>query len=150
MTTYAIGDLQGCLTPLKRLLDKLNFDPAADRLWFVGDLVNRGPESLQTLRFVRALGDSAITVLGNHDLHLLAVMQRVRTESAQDTLGDILRAHDRDPLRDWLRQLPLGACRHSPQMGFDTGATDGRRHSSAVALSRLHGLSAEHVWQCAS
>ena len=107
MTTYAIGDLQGCLSPLKRLLDKLNFDPATDKLWFVGDLVNRGPESLQTLRYVRALGNSAITVLGNHDLHLLAVMQGVRTASSKDTLSDILRAHDREPLRDWLRQCPL-------------------------------------------
>lgn len=107
MTTYVIGDLQGCLTPLRQLLDKLAFDPASDRLWFVGDLVNRGPESLQTLRFVRDLGDSAITVLGNHDLHLLAVVHGVRKSSGKDTLDDIVKAPDRDELCHWLAARPL-------------------------------------------
>lgn len=107
MTTYAIGDLHGCLTPLRRLLDKLAFDPGKDRLWFVGDLVNRGPESLQTLRFVRNLGDSAITVLGNHDLHLLAVVHGIRKASGKDTLDAILTAPDRDELCDWLAAQPL-------------------------------------------
>lgn len=107
MTTYAIGDLHGCLTPLRHLLDKLAFDPANDRLWFVGDLVNRGPQSLETLRFVKDLGDSAITVLGNHDLHLLGVVHGVRKSSGKDTLEDILKAPDRDELCHWLAARPL-------------------------------------------
>ncbi|MGQ7843890.1 symmetrical bis(5'-nucleosyl)-tetraphosphatase [Granulosicoccus sp. 3-233] len=107
MTTYAIGDLHGCLTPLQYLLDKLAFDPGRDRLWFVGDIINRGPESLETLRFVRNLGDSAITVLGNHDLHLLAVVHGYRKPSARDTLEEILQAPDRDELCHWLAARPL-------------------------------------------
>ena len=107
MTTYAIGDLQGCLSPLQRLLDSLAFDPSTDKLWFVGDLVNRGPQSLEALRFVKALGDSAITVLGNHDLHLLAVMHGVRKPSSKDTLNPILSAPDRDELIQWLASRPL-------------------------------------------
>ena len=107
MTTYAIGDLHGCLTPLRRLLDKLNYDPANDRLWFVGDLINRGPESLETLRFVKDLGDNAVAVLGNHDLHLLAVLHGVRKSSGKDTLEGILNAPDRDELCRWLAARPL-------------------------------------------
>ncbi|MFT6640321.1 MAG: bis(5'-nucleosyl)-tetraphosphatase (symmetrical) [Flavobacteriaceae bacterium] len=107
MTTYVIGDLQGCLTPLKRLLDHLQFEPAHDTLWFVGDLINRGPESLETLRYVKALGKSAITVLGNHDLHLLAVVHGIRKASSKDTLEEIVRAPDRDELCHWLARRPL-------------------------------------------
>lgn len=107
MTTYAIGDLHGCLTPLRRLLDHLSFDPAADTLWFVGDIVNRGPESLETLRFVHALGDRAISVLGNHDLHLLAVAHGVRKFSSKDTLQEILDAPDKEELLHWLASRPL-------------------------------------------
>ncbi len=107
MTTYVIGDLQGCLTPLHRLLDHIQYDPASDSLWFVGDLINRGPESLQALRFVKSLGDKAVTVLGNHDLHLLAVIHGVRKASRKDTLDEILKAPDRDELSHWLAHRPL-------------------------------------------
>lgn len=107
MTTYAIGDLHGCLNPLERLLDKLHFNPSQDTLWFVGDLINRGPESLQTLRYVKALEDSAITVLGNHDLHLLAAKAGSRKPSAKDTLNEILEAEDCEELCNWLRRRPL-------------------------------------------
>ena len=104
MATYAIGDIQGCYDPLCRLLDAIRFDAARDRLWLVGDLVNRGAQSLETLRFVRGLGDSAITVLGNHDLHLLVVAAGVRKPHRGDTLDAILAAPDRDELLDWLRR----------------------------------------------
>ncbi len=107
MSTYAIGDLQGCFEPLQRLLDAIAFDPALDRLWFVGDLVNRGPDSLATLRFVRDLGSSAVTVLGNHDLHLLAIAEGFETLKRSDTLLEILEAPDRALLLDWLRRRPL-------------------------------------------
>ena len=107
MTTYVIGDLQGCLSPLERLLEKVRFDPAKDKAWFVGDLVNRGPKSLETLRYVRSLGDSAITVLGNHDLHLLAVVHGYRKPSGKDTLKRIINAPDRDELCHWLAGQPL-------------------------------------------
>lgn len=107
MTTYVIGDLQGCLTPLQRLLEHVQYEPGSDRLWFVGDLINRGPQSLQALRYVKALGKNAITVLGNHDLHLLAVVHGVRQASGKDTLSDILNAPDRDELCHWLARRPL-------------------------------------------
>ncbi len=107
MALYAIGDLQGCLAPLQRLLDKLAFDPARDRLWFVGDLVNRGPDSLGCLRFVKSLGSSATVVLGNHDFHLLCVAEGVQKTRRRDTLEAVLAAPDRDELLDWLRHRPL-------------------------------------------
>jgi bis(5'-nucleosyl)-tetraphosphatase (symmetrical) len=103
MSTYAIGDVQGCYDQLRRLLDHLTFDPGRDRLWFVGDLVNRGPQSLGTLRFVRSLGSTAITVLGNHDLHLLVVAAGVVKPHRGDTLDAVLAAPDRDELLEWLR-----------------------------------------------
>ena len=106
MATYAIGDLQGCLDTLQRLLDKLRFDPARDRLWFCGDLVNRGGQSLETLRLVHALAASSTVVLGNHDLSLLAIGQRAEADQARvnPDLRAILFAPDRDTLLDWLRQ----------------------------------------------
>ena len=107
MALYAIGDVQGCLEPLERLVEALAFDPARDRLWFVGDLVNRGPDSLGCLRFVKGLGSSAITVLGNHDLHLLCVAEGVQKARPRDTLDAVIAAPDRDEIVDWLRSRPL-------------------------------------------
>jgi bis(5'-nucleosyl)-tetraphosphatase (symmetrical) len=107
VAVYAIGDLQGCLDPLQRLLERINFDPASDRLWFTGDLVNRGSQSLQTLRFVRDLGERAVTVLGNHDIHLLAVGAGHARTRATDTLRPILEADDGAELLDWLRHCPV-------------------------------------------
>ena len=108
MAQYAIGDLQGCYDPFRRLLDKVDFDPAQDKLWLTGDLVNRGPKSRRTLRFVRGLGKSVITVLGNHDLHLLALANDVEvTNSRFDSLWKILGHDDCDELIDWLRHRPL-------------------------------------------
>lgn len=107
MATYAIGDVQGCFEPLQRLLDSLRFSPATDRLWFVGDLVNRGPQSLEVLRFVKSLGDAAITVLGNHDLHLVMQAAGFGKASKEDTLDAVLAAPDRDDLLAWLRSCPL-------------------------------------------
>lgn len=107
MTTYAIGDIQGCFDELQSLLEKIGFDAAADRLWFTGDLVNRGQQSLKVLRFVKDLGDRAITVLGNHDLHLLAVEAGVRKPRRNDTFDEILAAPDASELLWWLRHRPL-------------------------------------------
>jgi bis(5'-nucleosyl)-tetraphosphatase (symmetrical) len=107
MSIYAIGDVQGCYDSLRRLLDELRFDPAADTLWFVGDLVNRGPQSVETLRFVKSLGASAITVLGNHDLHLMVIAAGYYKQHRGDTLDTILSAPDRDELLDWLRRQKL-------------------------------------------
>ncbi len=107
MATYAIGDIQGCYSALRRLLDQCRFDPARDRLWLVGDLVNRGPQSLAVLRFVKNLGARAITLLGNHDLHLLVVAAGHVKPHRGDTLAAILRAPDRDELLDWLRRRKM-------------------------------------------
>ena len=107
MTRYAIGDLQGCDEELRALLARLKFSADRDRLWFVGDLVNRGPGSLATLRIVRALGDNAVVVLGNHDLHLLAVACGVQRRRRSDTLDEVLAAPDRDTLIEWLLTRPL-------------------------------------------
>jgi bis(5'-nucleosyl)-tetraphosphatase (symmetrical) len=107
MAIYAVGDVQGCHAELVQLLDRIGFDQAADRLWLVGDLVNRGPGSLEVLRLVKSLGDSAITVLGNHDLHLLAVAEGAAELNRNDTLDQILAAPDRDELLHWLRHRRL-------------------------------------------
>jgi bis(5'-nucleosyl)-tetraphosphatase (symmetrical) len=107
MATWAIGDVQGCNAPLQSLLANCAFNPETDRLWFVGDLVNRGPDSLGVLRFVMGLGERAVTVLGNHDLHLLAVAAGVRKASRKDTLLDVLEAPDSEDILHWLRHRPL-------------------------------------------
>ncbi|MEI7432315.1 MAG: symmetrical bis(5'-nucleosyl)-tetraphosphatase, partial [Betaproteobacteria bacterium] len=107
MATYAIGDIQGCFNSFSRLLEHCAFDPVKDRLWLVGDLVNRGPHSLETLRFVRDLGDAAITVLGNHDLSLLLAAEGFGKRGKGDTFDDVLDAPDSKELLDWLRYRPL-------------------------------------------
>jgi len=117
MATYAIGDIQGCCDEFEQLLERLQFDPSRDRLWLVGDLVNRGPRSLDVLRLVRKLGEGAIAVLGNHDLHLLATaLTPSRQLKPKDTLGSIFAAPDRDELLHWLRQQPL--LHHDASLGY--------------------------------
>ena len=107
MATYAIGDVQGCSASLMALLEAIRFDRRRDTLWFTGDLVNRGPDSLGVLRFAADLGERAVCVLGNHDLHLLAVAHGQRRLRPKDTLRGILETPDRDALLDWLRHRPL-------------------------------------------
>ncbi|MBN1773821.1 MAG: symmetrical bis(5'-nucleosyl)-tetraphosphatase [Deltaproteobacteria bacterium] len=107
MTTWAIGDIQGCHATLQRLLARIGFDARSDRLWLVGDLVNRGPGSLDVLRWAKELGDRAVVVLGNHDLHLLARGLGAAPAKPTDTLDEALAAPDRDTLLDWLRERPL-------------------------------------------
>jgi bis(5'-nucleosyl)-tetraphosphatase (symmetrical) len=107
MATYAIGDVQGCFDELEALLAHVGFDAQYDRLWFVGDLVNRGPKSGEVLRFVRALGDRAVVVLGNHDLHLITQYEGFERKRKDDTFGDVLGAPDVKALVDWLRTRPL-------------------------------------------
>jgi bis(5'-nucleosyl)-tetraphosphatase (symmetrical) len=104
---YAIGDIQGCMESLRALLARIDYDPARDRLWLTGDLVNRGPRSLAVLRWARDQGDAVVAVLGNHDLHLLARASGVAARRPRDTLEDVLAAPDRDELVDWLRARPL-------------------------------------------
>lgn len=107
MSTYVVGDIQGCLQPLKCLLRKVDFKPGQDVLWSVGDIVNRGPKCLKTLRFMYRMRDSLVMVLGNHDLHLLAVAAGARAPNRSDTLDKILAAPDRDELLSWLIHQPL-------------------------------------------
>lgn len=116
MSTYAIGDIQGCYDELRRLLDKAGFDPTKDKLWCVGDLVNRGPDSLAVVRWIKALGERAVVVLGNHDLHLLAVALADARLGKKDTLDALLAAPDRDELLHWLRHRPL--LHHSEKKQF--------------------------------
>jgi bis(5'-nucleosyl)-tetraphosphatase (symmetrical) len=115
MAIYAIGDVQGCFSELMQLLDKIHFDENNDILWFTGDLVNRGKHSLEVLRFIKALGDKHTAVLGNHDLHLLAVVGGAKLKE-NDTLDAILTAPDRDELINWLRFRPL--FHYDEKMGY--------------------------------
>lgn len=112
---FAIGDVQGCLDPLKRLLDKIQYEPKADQLWFAGDLVNRGPQSLETLRFIKSL-PNIVCVLGNHDLALLAVAVEATELRPEDSFAEILHAQDRVELLEWLRNF--GFLHHSPELGY--------------------------------
>lgn len=116
MAIYAVGDIQGCHDELLHILDEIGFEPATDRLWFVGDLVNRGPNSLDVLRFAYSLGDAAVCVLGNHDLHLLAVADTEARHPREASLADVLDAPDRDELLHWLRHRPLA--HHDADVGF--------------------------------
>ena len=135
MAVYAVGDLQGCLQPLKCLLERVRFNPAVDRLWLVGDLVNRGPESLETLRYLYAMRDSLVCVLGNHDLHLLAVSIGIRKPGRGDTLDDILSAPDCAELLDWLRHRPL-ALREDDYLMVHAGLLPQWTADQALALAR--------------
>ena len=114
MATWVIGDIQGCFEAFDALLETIDPDPGTDRIWLAGDLVNRGPDSLGVLR--RAMRMGAECVLGNHDLHLLAVAQGARPCAASDTLGPVLEAPDREPLLDWLRRRPL--LHHDEEIGW--------------------------------
>lgn len=107
MSTYAIGDIQGCFDELQKLLEQIQFDSNKDTLWFTGDLINRGPKSLETLRFIKNLGEDHVTVLGNHDLHLLAVHYGARKVQKGDTFDEILSAHDKLNIIEWLRHRPM-------------------------------------------
>ena len=150
MPRYAIGDIQGCCDELKALLAACNYSADRDQLWFVGDLVNRGPQSLETLRFVRALGANATVVLGNHDLHLLAIAYGSKRKPKDgDTLDAVLAAPDRDQLLEWLLGRPLAvydeprgdflvhagtrpACtRKSPRGSSNTASGRPNNHSSS-------------------
>lgn len=142
MAIYAIGDVQGCFEALTALLDRIRFEPPRDRLWFAGDLVNRGPQSLETLRFVRSLGDDAVVVLGNHDLHLLSLAYRHTAPESCGTLAPVLRAADRAPLIDWLRRRPL--LHHDPERGFTlVHAGIPPNWSEALAQRLAHEVEAE-------
>jgi bis(5'-nucleosyl)-tetraphosphatase (symmetrical) len=116
MATFAIGDVQGCYDDLMRLLERIHFDEQDDQLWFAGDLVNRGPDSLGVLRFVRGLGKRAVSVLGNHDLHLLAVAAGAAKVRDSDTLDATLDAEDREEHLDWLRHRPM--LHHDAGLGY--------------------------------
>ncbi len=161
MATYAIGDVQGCFDELERLLAKVAFRRRTDRLWFVGDLVNRGPKSLQTLRFVKGLGDAALVVLGNHDLHLVAQHEGMERGRKDDTFQDVLHARDAKVLVDWLRLRPMMhmegeyAMVHAgllPQWSLQKARSLGREVERALAaenyrefLDRMYG-SAPDRW----
>jgi bis(5'-nucleosyl)-tetraphosphatase (symmetrical) len=135
MSHYVVGDIQGCYAEFAQLLDMLAFDPACDRMWLVGDLVNRGPDSLAVLRHVKSLGPAVTTVLGNHDLHLLIVAAGHRAAHARDTLSAILEAPDREELLDWLRRRPL-VVREGGLLLVHAGLLPSWTPAAAVALSR--------------
>ena len=110
MAIFAIGDIQGCVMPLEQLLERIGFDPLHDQLWLTGDLINRGPNSLATLQLLRSFGDCVIAVLGNHDLHFLAVASGVQRARSNDTLSTLLKSSDLGDIVDWIRSRPLMHC----------------------------------------
>ncbi|TMH37456.1 MAG: symmetrical bis(5'-nucleosyl)-tetraphosphatase [Betaproteobacteria bacterium] len=135
MSHYVVGDIQGCHAEFRQLLDLIGFDAASDRLWLVGDLVNRGPDSLGVLRTVRAMGSAAVTVLGNHDFHLLTVAAGHRRPHRHDTLNAILDAPDREELLAWLRTRPL-IVSEADRVMVHAGLLPSWTPSAAVALAR--------------
>lgn len=162
MATYAIGDIQGCFNAFTCVLDKAEFNPSQDYLWVAGDLVNRGPDSLSTLRYIKSLGDHAKVVLGNHDLHMLAVAYGIKPPHRKDTLDDVINAPDAEELFDWLRQQPLlYHCRErnytmmhaglAPQWSLDQALNLSREVESALQgpdfkdfLSNMYGDEPDH------
>ncbi len=146
MVTYAIGDIQGCARTFAALLDRVNFEPARDELWLTGDLVNRGPRSLAVLRHVVALSGQLagrlVSVLGNHDLHLLARAAGVTHARRGDTLDEILAAPDRDALLHWLRHRPLLHCalpeRTPPDLPESAGPASSRIRGHVLVHAGLH------------
>lgn len=143
MAIYAIGDVQGCFDELQALLAQIGCGKS-DRLWFVGDLVNRGPKSLEVLRFVRALGERAVVVLGNHDLHLVAQFESLERARKGDTFGDVLGAPDARELVDWLRRRPMMHLEGSyamvhagllPQWSLEKAVSLGKEVEAALAAS---------------
>lgn len=145
MPTYVIGDVQGCFVELQALLNKIEFNENKDTLWFAGDLVNRGPQSLEVLRFVKGLGDKQVSVLGNHDLTLLAIAYGARETHAGNTLDDVLSAPDRDELIDWLRHLPL--IHHDSSLNYTmshAGIAPAWTLEQALSLSKEVELALQH------
>jgi bis(5'-nucleosyl)-tetraphosphatase (symmetrical) len=149
MATYAIGDVQGCFDELRQLLNALQYKADRDVLWFVGDLVNRGPKSLEVLRFVRSLGDGAVAVLGNHDLHLITQHEGIERRRKDDTFDDVLEAKDAADLVDWLRTRPMMhvegdlAMVHAgllPQWTVQTGARLAREVETALSAPDYRGF----------
>lgn len=147
MAVYAIGDIQGCLDELQALLDQIRFDPDNDTLWFAGDLVNRGPKSLETLQLIQSLGEQAITVLGNHDLHLLALAEGDKRYSSKfDTLIPVLESKERKPLLDWLRHRPL--LHHDAALGY-TLVHAGLPPQWSIAAAQRHARELEATLRAA-
>ncbi|TLZ38848.1 MAG: symmetrical bis(5'-nucleosyl)-tetraphosphatase [Gammaproteobacteria bacterium] len=143
MTRYAVGDIQGCDEELQTLLERLKFSADRDQVWFVGDLVNRGPDSLPALRRVRSLGDNAVVVLGNHDLHLLAVAHGARRPRPSDTLEEVLAAPDRDVLLEWLITRPLAHAEGADLM-VHAGLVPQWTVAGTLALAREVGEALRH------
>ncbi|AIS53801.1 bis(5'-nucleosyl)-tetraphosphatase (symmetrical) ApaH [Vibrio coralliilyticus] len=149
MSNYIVGDIQGCFDELKLLLKQANFNPQSDTLWVAGDLVARGPKSLETLRFIKDLGQSAKVVLGNHDLHLLAVSMGIHKVKNKDKTAPIFEADDEQELLNWLRQQPLFAeheefvmCHAgiSPQWSLDVARNSAREVEAILQSKEWHWL----------